>query len=173
MPPLGPKMLNTANRKLAWVPTLADPGNPTVTEANAGIELSCLVTAANYAFGITGNEKITDPSACDDIEASVPGRATVEAGMDFFRFKEKADDIGWSTFTGKGIPGYLLERIGQIDEGERQEEVPFAATDEVQVLSALTTDPKNQSPSTAGYEKFRMDFEPQRHWPRAVVAAGP
>lgn len=173
MAELGPKMLNTANRSLIWAPTLLDPSKPTAAELAAGKNITCLVTAANYAFGITGNEQITDAALCDDIEAGVPGRATVEAAMDFFRFKEIADDTAWTTFTGKGLSGYLVERIGQIEEGERPEEVPMASGDEVQVLKAITNDPQNQSPATAGYEKFRMVFSPQRHWPRAVVAAGP
>src|SRR4051794_22429519 len=110
MAQLGPKMLNTANRRLDWVPTISDPNSATPTELNAGVNLTCRVTVANYQFGITGNETITDPAPCDDIEAGVPGRATVEAGFDMFRFKETGDDIAWTTFTEKGVPGYLVER---------------------------------------------------------------
>lgn len=168
----GPKMLNTANRKLAWVPTIEDPSNPKASEVNAGVEMSCLVTAADYQFGITGNEQITDAALCDDIESGVPGRATVEANMNLFRFKDTLDDIGWTTFTGKGLSGYLVERIGQIEEGERPEEVDFKADDEVQILKAITNDPMVLSPATAGYEKFGQSFAPQRHWPRAKVVDG-
>lgn len=168
----GPKMLNTANRKLAWVTTIANPNAPTVVELTAGKDITCLITRADYAFGITGNEQITDPAMCDDIESGVPGNATVEAAMNFFRFKESADDTAWSTFTGAGIYGYLVERVGQIDEGDRQEDEPFATGDEVQVLYAITNDPQVQSPATAGFEKFRQVFSPQRHYPRAVVVAG-
>lgn len=171
MAELGPKMLNTANRRLDWVPTIADPKSPTATELNAGVNLTCLVTVADYQFGITGNEQITDPAVCDDIAAGVPGIATVEAAMNFFRFKETADDLGWTTFTGKGLSGYLVERIGQVADGERPEEVPYVAADEVQILKAITNDPQNLSPATAGYEKFRIVFAPQRHWPRVKVAA--
>lgn len=172
MAELGPKMLNTANRKLVWAPSIADIKAPTVTELSAGIDITCRVTAANYQFGITDNESIKDAALCDDIDAGVPGRATVEAAMDFFRFKTEADDIAWTTFTGKGLYGYLVERVGQIEEGERQEEVDFAAADEVQVLYAITKDPQPQSPADAGFEKFRQGFEPQRHEPRAKVVAG-
>lgn len=167
----GPKMLNTANRKLAWVTDIANPKAPTVSELAAGKDITCLVTRADYAFGITGNEQITDAALCDDIDSGVPGNATVEAAMNFFRFKESADDTAWDTFTSKGIYGYLVERTGQIDDGERQEEVAFTTGDEVQVLYAITNDPQVQSPATAGYEKFRMVFSPQRHYPRAVVAS--
>src|SRR4051794_26755888 len=134
----GPKLLNTANRKLLWVPTIADILKPTAPECNAGLDITLLVTVADYQFGITGNEQISDPALGDEIAAGVPGIATVEAAMNFFRFKDTADDIAHTTFTGKGLQGYLVERVGQIEDGERQEEVPIKAADEVQVLKALT-----------------------------------
>lgn len=164
------KMLNTANKKLAWVPTIANPKAPTVAELTAGLDITMLVTRADYQFGVTGNESIVEPALGDDIDAGVPGNATVEAAMNFYRHKETVDDIAWTTLNGRGLYGYLVERTGQIADGERQDETPFAAADEVQVLYAITNDPQVQSPSTAGFEKFRMVFSPQRHYPRAVVA---
>ena len=172
MAPTGPKMLNTANRKLVWVPTIANIAAPTATELNAGVELTCLVTAADFSLGITGNETITDAALCDDIDTSVPGRATAEAAMNFFRFKDTVDDLGWTTFTGKGLHGYLAQRIGQITDTERQEDVAFTAADEVQVYEGTTHDPQIMSPATAGYEKFRQVFSVGRINERAVVAAG-
>lgn len=168
---LGPKMLNTANRKLAFVPEISDLKLIPLAEANAGVELTCLVTAADYNLGITSNETITDPALCDDIDVSVPGRATVEAAMNLFRFKNAPDDIAWSTFVGKGLNGYLIQRIGQIDAGERQEDVPFKAGDEVQVYAVVSHDPQIMSPATSGYEKFRQVFSPGRVNERAKIAA--
>src|SRR5690606_14426095 len=101
----GPKMLNMNNRALWWVPTIANKNAPTVAEVAAGIQLTCLVTVANYQFGITGTAVITDPSPCDSIEAGAPGMDTVEAGFDMFRFKDAVEDVAWTTFTDKGIGG--------------------------------------------------------------------
>lgn len=171
MAPKGPKMLNTANRKLKWVSTIANIAAPTAAELNAGVEITCLVTAADYALGVTGNETITDPALCDDVETSVPGRATVEAGMNFFRFKDGVDDIGWTTFDGRGLHGYLVQRIGQITDTQKQEDVAFAAGNQVQVYEAITHDPQIMSPATAGYEKFRQVFSAGRFDERATVAA--
>ena len=172
MAPTGPKMLNTANRKLVWVPTIANIAAPTATELNAGVEITCLVTAADFVLGVTSNETINDPAVCDDINTSVPLRANVEASMNFFRFKDAADDLGWTTFTEMGLQGYLVQRIGQIEDTERQEDVPFVAADQVQVYEAVTHDPRIMSPATAGYEKFGMTFSVARKNERAVVAAG-
>lgn len=168
----GPKMLNVANRKLGWVPTIANIAAPTATELNAGIEISCLVTAADFLLGVTSNETINEPAVCDDINTSVPLRATVEASMNFFRFKDTADDLGWTTFTGKNLSGFLVQRIGQIEDIERQEDVPFATGDVVQIYEAITHDPRIMSPATAGYEKFGQTFSVNRMNERAVVATG-
>lgn len=170
MAPSGPKMLNTANRRLDWVPTIADYKNPTAAELSAGVQLTCHVTTANYSFGVTGTNIVVDQSLCDDIEAGAPGIDTVEAAFDMFRYKGTLDDVAWTTFTDKGIPGFLVERIGQIEDGEDPSDVPYAAADEVSVMQVLTLTPRPLSPSTVGYEKFGMSFAPQAFKARAVVA---
>ena len=167
----GPKMLNTANRRIDWVPTLADYKNPTVAELNAGVQLTCHITTANYSFGVTGTNIVTDPSVCDDIESGSPGIDTIEAVFDMFRYKDTVDDVAWTTFTAKSIPGYLVERIGQVDDDEDPSDVPYSAGDEVSVMQVLTLTPRPLSPSTAGYEKFGMSFAPQAFKQRAVVAS--
>lgn len=169
----GPKMLNTANRGLFWVPTIANIKAPKITEIAAGINITSLVTKANYAFGITGNALISDPASNDSFEASVPGMATVVAEMDFFRFKAALDDVGWTTFTGKGIHGYLVERMGQILDTEDQGVAAVKVGDELQIAEVITHDPQSLTPATAGYEKFKQVFSPQKYEPRAVSVAGP
>ncbi|WP_404291553.1 hypothetical protein [Glutamicibacter arilaitensis] len=171
MAPTGPKMLNTNNRALWWVPTIANRKSPTAAEVTAGVQLTCLVTVANYQFGITGTAIVVDPSPCDDIEAGAPGMDTVEAGFDMFRFKDDVEDIAWTTFTDKGIGGFLVERIGQVADGEDPSDVPITTGDEVSVMQVLTLSPRPLSPATAGYEKFNQSFAPQGFTARAVVAA--
>lgn len=168
------KMLNDANRKLVFVPTLVDYHAPKLSELNGEgvLDVSCLVTSANYNLGSTGDDSISDPALCARGNSSVPGRTNYEAGMDFFRWKDAADDKAWTTFTGKGIGGFLVERIGQIPDGEPAQDVPFKAGDEVRVYEVLTGTPAPLSPSTVGFEKFRVNFFVQdRVDERAVVAA--
>lgn len=169
MAALGPKMLNTANRGLFWVPVIADITKPTAAEINVGVNLTCRVTVANYQFGVTSNSVISDPAACDKIESDVPGRAKVEARFDMFRFKETADDLAWTTFDGANIFGHLVERVGQILETESQETAPVKATDVVTVASVLTHDQIPLAPSTEGYEKFGQPFSVQSFNARSVV----
>ena len=170
----GPKLLTDASRRLVFVPTIANIHAPTLSElSGAGVlEISCLVTAANFTLGATGDDAITDPALCATSNSSVPGRTNYEAAMDFFRWRESADDKAWDTFTGKGLHGYLVQRIGQIDEGEKAHEIPFAAGDEVQVYEVLTNTPQILSPADAGYEKFRQAFSVQEGVDeRAVIAS--
>ena len=170
----GPKLLTDASRNLVFVPTIANISAPTVAEltGSGALNISCLVTAANFTLGATGDDAISDPALCATSNASVPGRTNYEAAMDFFRWRESADDEAWDTFTGKGLHGYIVQRIGQIDEGEKAHEIPFAAGDEVQVYEVLTNTPQILSPADAGYEKFRQVFSVQEGVDeRAVVAS--
>ncbi|WP_314325438.1 hypothetical protein [Paenarthrobacter ilicis] len=172
MAQLGPKMLTDANRRLAWVPTIANYHAPKVSEIAAGKDISCLITAADFALGATSDDSINDPSYCASSNSTAPGRTNYEAAMNFFRFKNTLDDSAWTTFTSKNIGGFLVERIGQIDEGEKAHEVPWAAGDEVRVFQVLTGTPQVLAPSGAGYEKFREVFSVQDLVDeRAVVAA--
>jgi hypothetical protein len=171
---MGQKMLTDANRRLIFGPTLADYHEPTLAEVTGVgvLELSCNVTAANYTLGSTGDDAINDPAACASSNSTVPGRTNYEAAFDMFRWKDTLDDKAWTTFTAKGIHGYLVERIGQIADGEKAHEVPFAALDEVRVFEVLTGTPQVLSPSGAGYEKFKVNFSVQDNVDeRAVVAA--
>lgn len=171
---MGQKMLTDANRRLIFVPSIVNYHAPTVAElTGVGVlELSCNVTAANYALGSTGDDSINDPAACASSNSTVPGRTNYEAAFDMFRWKDTADDKAWTTFTAKGIEGYLVERIGQIADGEKAHEIAFAALDEVRVFQVLTGTPQVLSPSGAGYEKFKVNFSVQDEVDeRAVVAA--
>jgi hypothetical protein len=171
---MGQKMLTDANRRLVFVPTLANYHGP-VLAALTGVgvvELSCNVTAANYALGSTGDDAINDPAACASSNSTVPGRTNYEAAFDMFRWKDELDDKAWTTFTAKGLHGYLVERIGQIADGEKAHEVPFATGDEVRVFEVLTGTPQVLSPSGAGFEKFKVNFSVQDNVDeRAIVAA--
>lgn len=162
-------MLSDAQRKLVYVPVLQDHNAPKVSELNAAgvLDISCLVTAADFALGATGEDAINDPALCAIGNDSAPGRVTYEAGMNFFRWTTPEEDKAWTTFTEKGIGGYLVQRIGQ-DFTD-----PFAAGDEVQVYEILTGTPMILAPAGGGFEKFRQMFYVQSAGTdeRAVVGA--
>lgn len=172
------KMLADANRKLVYVPTLADYHKPTIAELEAGIDISCLVTAADFSLGSTGDDDIDDPALCASSNSTAPGRSNYEASMNFFRLKDQQDDKPWKTFTRKGLPGYLVQRIGRgakpvEDESVKPFEQPWAEGDEVQVYQVMTSTPQILSPESGGFEKFAMNFRVQDQVDeRAKVSAG-
>ena len=171
----GQKMLTDANRRLVFVPTIADYHAPKVaTElaATGVLELSCAITAANFNLGASGDDEIKDPAYCASSNTSVPGRTNYVAEFEAFRYKDTVDDLVWTTITGKGIHGYLVERIGGIADGLKAHEVAFAAADEVRVFEVISGTPQMLSPSTAGYEKQKLTWHVQENVDeRAVVAA--
>lgn len=167
-----PKMLSDGNHKLAWVPGggIANVTAPTVAELTAGsvLDISCLVTANDYALGSTGDNEINDPALCSEANSTAPGRTNYQAGMNFFRWTTGPEDDAWNTFDDKGIEGYLVERIG------KKYTDPFVATDEVAVYGVISGTPQKLAPAPdGGYEKFRMMFHVQGELvdERATVAA--
>lgn len=169
-----PKMLAQANRKLVWVPAngIADPSNPTVAELTAVgvLDLSCLVTRADYSLGASGDEEVSDPALCASGNDAAPGYTNYEASMNFYRWTTEAEDEAWNTFTGKGLEGFLVERQGDIKSYSEA----FEALDQVRVFGAITGTPRVLPvPDNGGYEKFTQPFFVQSEITdeRAVVAA--
>lgn len=162
-----PKMLAGGNRRLSWVPSIADMSQPSLSELNAGVRLECLVTANNFQLGGTDEEEITDPAMCSMSNASVPGRVKYSGEMDFFRYTTTPEDLGWTTFTTGGLAGFLVQRL----------KLPYtqawAATQDVQVYEAVAGIPMIQTPdnNVTGYEKFRVHFYIDRVNERAVTKA--
>lgn len=171
----GPKMIADSNRSLFWVPTIANYHSPSLATdlAAASIKnISGLITIADFALGATGNAEIADPpyNASNDVKA--PGMPTYDAAMNFYRWKNALEDVAWGIFTDKDIAGYLVERIGQVDDGLKNSEVPLQVGDEVRVFQVLTGTPQIQAPAQASYEKFRMQFFVQDEVDeRAVIKA--
>ena len=165
-----PKRLADGNTKLVYVPDLANPSAPTVTElSDAGVlDLSCLVAQNNFQLGATGEDAINDPALCATGNDSAPGRVNYEASMEFFRWTTTEEDKAWTTFTDKGIGGYLVQRIGKpVDQA-------FAADDEVQVYEVITGTPRLLTPDGGRYEAFALSFYVQSGGTdeRAKVASG-
>ena len=162
-------MLSDGRRKLVFVPTLANASAPTVAELSAAgvLDISCLVTAADFTLGATGEDAVNDPALCATGNDSSPGRVNYEGGMNFFRWTTTEEDKAWTTFTDSGINGYLVQRIGQTFTE------PFEAADEVQVYQVITGKPMILAPAGGGFEKFRTVFYVQSSGTdeRAVVAA--
>ncbi len=147
-------MLSDGNHKLVYVPAIAVPGSPKVaTELNAAtsLDISCLVSLADFQLGATGEEAISDPALCATGNDTAPGRVTYEAAMNFYRWTLAAEDKAYTTFNAKGLGGFLVRRIGKLYSDA------FAVGETVQVYQFISGTPMPLSPQ-GGYEKFRQQF---------------
>jgi hypothetical protein len=162
-----PKMLSDGNVKLVWVPTIANVSSPKVatelTVAGA-LDISCLVTAANYALGNGEDATIDEPALCATNTSTLPGRTSYSASMNFFRWTVVAEDKAWTTFTQKNIPGYLVQRVGTSYLN------PFAVGDQLQVYQVVTGTPNLQSPEANTSIKFSLNFHVQERVDERAVA---
>lgn len=168
-----PRMLSDGDDLLLWVPDggIDNIHAPTVAELTATgvLDISLLVTKANFALGSTGDESISDPPLGAPGDSSIPGRTNYAGGMDFFRGTTPEDDEAWTTFTAKGIHGYLVHRVG------KPRATAVAALDKVRVFGCYTGTPVPLVPdANGGYRKFHEDFfiQSEEVDERAVVATG-
>lgn len=167
------KMLTDDNRKLVFVTTLASYHGPKITELNGVgvLDLSCKISLDGFSLGATGDDEIDDPSYCGSSNSKAPGRTNYEAFMNAYRYKDTVDDIVNTTLSRKNIHGYLVERIGQIADGEKAHEIPFKAGDKVRVFEILTGTPRTLSPTKASYEKRGIPFFVQENVDEDAVVA--
>lgn len=168
-----PKMLSDGDDLLLWIPDggIANVSAPTVAELTAAgvLDISCLVTVANFQLGANGDNQINDPALCSAGDSTVPGRTTYQAAMDFYRWTTPSEDTAWTTFTDKGIAGFLAHRIGS------KHTVGVAAADDFAVYAVITGTPQKIVPdANGGFRKFHQEFYVQGENvdERAVVAAG-
>ena len=101
--------------KTAIVTTIADPENPTVSELQAGTDISCYITLGGFAY-TTSQATISDQRECSDQDYQRPGRKSVsDASITFIdntnselyqEFNECA------TATAEGTTGYIVRRRG-------------------------------------------------------------
>lgn len=166
-----PKMLADVDDKLVWVPDggIASVHLPTVAELTAVgvVDLSCAVTRANFALGATGDNVISDPALCAGGDSPEPGMTNYSAAMDFFRWTITGEDKAWTTFTDKGLSGFLVHRIAL------PYTTAFTAAQKIRVFSVISGTPQVLTPEIGGKRKFHLDFYVQSEQvdERAVVAA--
>jgi hypothetical protein len=102
--------------KVVWVPALADPSTPTLTEVTAGtaLDLSCFLTADGLTPG--GDEQvITDERLCSKQTFEQPGRHTDTLSLKYVYDQQAApsaaDNEAFETLKHL-TEGYIVERWG-------------------------------------------------------------
>ncbi|MBB3041223.1 hypothetical protein [Nocardioides soli] len=170
-----PKSLADGHSKLTLLTAKpVDPFNPTVTELNAGVDVSCAVLASDFTWSATDSDKVNEKALCTTNNANAIGASNFQAGLTIFREFDEADgavdpiaDVAYQTVKEKGTTVY-----GYLREDGKLATQPWVAGDEALYLEVLTDNP--QRPQNAGgYIKRRVPMEPQNGGDVTVAAATP
>lgn len=149
-----------------------NPAAPTVTELNAGLDLSLDVLSSDFTFGAVDSDKVAEKPLGASGNANAIGASNFQAGFTLWRkfataggFDEAAE-TGWAAVKEKGSTVWAYAR--QMD---KLATAAWAATDEIYLGAELTTDTPQRTDGT-GFIKYRIPCEVQTGWPFIEVAAG-
>lgn len=150
----------------------ANPAAPTITELNAGIDMSCKVTQDGFTFGATDSDKIAEKALCTVGNANSLGPSNAEVAFVVWRFFDEAggfhatDDAGFEAVKDKGTTLWAYAR--QMD---KLATAAWAATDEIYFGAEFVTDTP-QRVDSGGFIKYRIPGEVQNSWSFIAAAAG-
>ena len=168
-----PRFINSDTRKVVVIPVagIADPTEPTATELNAGVDITCAVVDG-YTLGPTASDAISENAACDTANSSAPGRDNYEANLTLFR-PDDTDagvyDDAKTALAGKGTVVWIAERISS----EKGAADTFATADVLTFLGRFVLDNQLAVAPDAGYEKFSVQPMQDGYMAQDVaVAAG-
>ena len=149
-----------------------NPDAPSVTELNAGIDLSCKVTQDGFTFGATDSDKIQEKALCTVNNANSLGPSNGEVAFNVWRYFDEAggfdtaDDTAFEALKEKGTTLWLYAR--QMDKLATD---AWAATDEIYFGAEVVTDAP-QRVDTGGFIKYRIPCEVQSSWSFIEAGAG-
>lgn len=167
-----PKTLADARIKLTALTTKpANPLAPTVTELNAGIDLSCRINKSDYRLSATSSDTNGDQELCAEGNAVTFGASNYEGSLTPFRYldatgkSDSTNDVAWTTLKAKGTELWLYERVGP------KYDVTWATGDIADHYHVITDNPQAPSDMT-GYIKRVVPLGVQDAAMGIVVAAG-
>lgn len=150
----------------------ADPANPTVTELNDGIDISCDVLASDFTWSAADSDKIAEKALCTTNNANAIGASNFTAGLTLFRYFDATsknahatEDAGYAALKTKGTTAW-----GYARETAKLSTEPWAADDEIYLGMEVLTDAPQRT-DAGGYVKRRIPMEPQAGWMDIEVAA--
>ena len=149
-----PKTLADQRIRLVALTTKpADPKAPTVTELEAGVDLSCSIMKGDYQLGATGDQTVSEPTMCEPGAGNDMGATDYAGQLTVFRMLDedgKADideDVAFQTLKVKGTELWLVEREGPVYDAD------WAADQEVSVYRVSTGSMQKPSDRFGGYIK--------------------
>ena len=120
------------NTTIVWIPKsgVVNPLTPTITELNAGVNISCAIVRG-YTLNPTSSDTDNTSSICDEGNVDNRTYANYEGNITFFRDANINDNVSvfnkaWALFRIAGASGYLYRRLG------KKSTAIFAVADEVE-----------------------------------------
>lgn len=132
------------NIRVDWIPGvdgISDPNAPTVAELEAGTNITCAITSANYTLGFTDRDTNSDKSLCDDSNVQTPIYKNYEGNLTFFRDADFEETLSvynqaYDLFKTPRQYGWLVERVGY------DHETAYESGQEVLVFYFQSGDPR-------------------------------
>lgn len=169
----GEEKMLPPNVTVTWVPGEAgieDINAPTAEELNAGENITCAITSADYTLGWTERDTDDSKSLCDDSNVETPIYKNYEADLTFFRDsdRENNESVYNTVYELFKIPrqrGLLVERVGKNADAE------YVDGDEVSVFDFLSGDPRTLHEDGVAVRMQTM-FYPQGRSSNGIVPVG-
>lgn len=168
-----PRSLAAGRTKFTILTTKpANPAAPTLTELNAGIDLSCVVMASDFTWGATDSDKVAEAALCVTNNAQAIGNSNYQAGFTLFRYFPTAPatpdplDAGFQAMKAKGATLW-----GYARRTEKLSTAAWAALDEIYLGAEFNNDEPQPPSDLGGYIKWRTPAEIQTAYPWIAAAA--
>jgi len=146
---------------------------PTVTELNAGIDISCAVLDSDANWTSTASDRFNEKPACTKGNSQALGASNYDTALTFLREYLDAggpdsvgDDKGYEAVRVKGTTSWIYLRESDKDSTE-----PWAAGDIIDLGGEVVSDAPMRV-NNDGNIKRRIEFLPQNMITEVPVGAG-
>jgi hypothetical protein len=146
---------------------------PTVTELNAGIDISCAVLDSDANWTPTASDRFNEKPACTKGNSQALGASNFDTALTFLReYLEEGgadtvgDDKGYQAVRVKGTTVWIYLRESDKDSTE-----PWAALDVIDLGGEVVSD-EPMRVNNDGNLKKRIEFLPQNMIVGVPVGAG-
>lgn len=168
-----PRSLAAGHTKFTVLTTSpVNPAAPTITELNAGIDVSCVVMASDFTWGATDSDKVGEAALCVTNNAQAIGNSNYNAGFTLFRYFADGvtpDDLD-DAFQAMKVKGATL--YGYARRTEKLSTAAWVAADEIYLGAEFNNDEPQPPSDLGGYIKWRVPAEIQTAYPWIAAAAG-
>ena len=166
------RMLSAGRTKVSLLTTApVDPGAPTATELNAGIDISDFVPRSNFSWTATDPATENDSPISAEFDAEVPVAKTYELRLGLYRIFlpaggfDATNEAAFEAVKEMGSTVWVYAR-----RMDKLSDEAWAATDEVYLGGEVTSG--GAKSVDGGYQKYEINFYPVDMYDFIDVAAG-